>query len=104
MRDRDAIAALGFPVFAKGLCVKATDKLVPGRFGAPVVIDGVLVNPGDWVLGDADGVVVVPATAAATVLQQSVEREAKERAIIERIRGGARTLDVYNFGTQEVKK
>jgi len=104
VRDRDAIAALGFPVFAKGLCVKGTDKLVPARFGGPAVIDGVVVHPGDWVLGDADGVVVIPATAAPAVLQQSIEREAKERAIIERIRQGARTLDVYNFGSHEVKK
>jgi len=104
VRDRDAIAALGFPVFAKGLCVKGTDKHVPGKFGSPAVIDGVVVHPGDWVLGDADGVVVIPATAAATVLQQSIEREAKERAIIERIRQGARTLDVYNFGSPEARK
>src|SRR4030095_1679495 len=104
VRDRDAIAALGFPVFAKGLCVKGTDKLVPAKLGGPVVIDGVVVQRGDWVLGDADGVVVIPAAAAETVLTQSIEREVKERAIIERIRQGARTLDVYNFGSQEVKK
>lgn len=104
VRDRDAIAALGFPVFTKGLCVKGTDKLVPARLGGPVVIDGVVVHPGDWVLGDADGVVIIPAAAAAAVLQQSIEREAKERVVIERIRQGARTLDVYNFGSQEVKK
>lgn len=104
VRDRDAIAALGFPVFAKGLCVKGTDKFVPARFGAQVVVDDVVVHPADWVLGDADGVVVVPAAAAAAVLHQSVEREAKERAIIERIRSGARTLDVYNFSNQGAKK
>ncbi|MEJ8827348.1 RraA family protein [Variovorax humicola] len=104
VRDRDAIAAIGFPVFAKGLCVKGTDKLVPARLGGAVVIDGVVVNPGDWVLGDADGVVVIPAAEAESVLNQSIEREAKERAIIERIRQGARTLDVYNFGGNEVAK
>ena len=104
VRDRDAIIAIGFPVFAKGLCVKGTDKLVPAKLGGSIVVDGVVVNPGDWVLGDADGVVVIPAAVAATVLHQSVEREVKERAIIDRIREGARTLDVYNFGSQEVKK
>jgi 4-hydroxy-4-methyl-2-oxoglutarate aldolase len=65
-------------------------------------IDGVVVNPGDWVLGDSDGVVVIP--AADEVLQRSIEREAKERQIIERIRQGERTLDVYNFGSQGVRK
>lgn len=103
VRDRDAIAALGFPVFAKGLSVKGTDKHAPARLGA-VVIDGVVVNPGDWVLGDSDGVVVIPAAAADEVLQRSIEREAKERQIIERIRRGERTLDVYNFGSQGVRK
>lgn len=104
VRDRDAIARLGFPVFAKGLSVKGTDKLVPARFGVPVVIDGVVVNPGDWVLGDADGVVVIPAALAPAVLQNAIEREAKERTILDRIRQGARTLDVYNFGSREGKQ
>jgi 4-hydroxy-4-methyl-2-oxoglutarate aldolase len=102
VRDRDAIAALRFPVFAKGLCVKGTDKHVPAKLGVAAVIDGVTVNLGDWVLGDADGVVVIPAALADTVLQRSIEREAKERTVIERIRQGERTLDVYNFGSQEV--
>jgi 4-hydroxy-4-methyl-2-oxoglutarate aldolase len=104
VRDRDAIAALGFPVFAKGLCVKGTDKHVPAKLGAPALIDGVVVHPGDWVLGDADGVVVIPAAAADEVLQRSIEREAKERKVIERIRQGERTLDVYNFGSAEVRR
>lgn len=103
VRDRDAIASLNFPVFAKGLCVKGTDKHAPAKLGGPAVIDGVTVQPGDWVLGDADGVVVIPAAMADTVLQRSIEREAKERAVIERIRQGERTLDVYNFGSQEVR-
>lgn len=103
VRDRDAIAALGFPVFAKGLCVKGTDKHVPAKLGGPAVIDGVVVQPGDWVLGDADGVVVIPAAAADEVLRRSIEREAKERTVIERIRRGERTLDVYNFGSQEAR-
>jgi 4-hydroxy-4-methyl-2-oxoglutarate aldolase len=103
VRDRDAIAALGFPVFAKGLSVKGTDKHAPARLG-PVVIDGVAVYPGDWVLGDSDGVVVIPAAAADEVLQRSIEREAKERQIIERIRQGERTLDVYNFGNQGARQ
>lgn len=97
VRDRDAISARGFPVFSKGLCVKGTDKLVPGKFGTSIIFDGVVINPGDWVLGDADGVVVVPAVDATRVLAQSIEREAKEQSIMDRIRGGARTLDVYNF-------
>jgi len=101
VRDSDAIAALGFPVFAKGICVKGTDKYVPARLGQSVVIDGVDVHPGDWVLGDNDGVVVISSQRSELVLQRAIEREAKERQIIERIRAGERTLDVYDFGTKE---
>lgn len=103
VRDCEAIAALGFAVFAKGICVKGTEKHVPARLGVPVVIDSVVVNPGDWVLGDADGVVVIPAAMAPAVLQHSIEREVKERLVIERIRQGERTLDIYNFGSAEVR-
>ena len=48
-------------------------------------------------VGDGEGVVVIPAADAPRVLQQSIEREAKEQSIMDRIRAGARTLDVYNF-------
>lgn len=100
VRDRDAIAALGFPVFSKGLCVRGTDKHVPAMLDSSIVIDGVSVAPGDWVLGDSDGVVAIPARRAADVLELSIEREAKERDIIARIRQGARTLDIYNFSAK----
>ena len=102
VRDRDAIAALGFPVYSKGICVKGTDKHVPARLGHAVVIDGVEIRPGDWVLGDSDGVVVVPGLRADLVLQQAIERDAKERQIMDLIRQGERTLDIYDFGTKEV--
>lgn len=98
VRDRDAIASLGFPVFSKGLSVKGTVKDVPARLRRPVVIDGVEIHPGDWVLGDSDGVVVIARERAELVLQRSIEREAKERVIIDRIRAGERTLDIYDFG------
>jgi 4-hydroxy-4-methyl-2-oxoglutarate aldolase len=97
VRDRDAIAALGFPVFAKGVCIRGTDKLVPARFGRAVVIDGVQIEPGDWVLGDADGVVVIPRQRADDVLARAIEREALEQQVIERVRRGERTLDIYDL-------
>ena len=103
VRDRDAIAALGFPVFAKGLSVKGTVKDVPARLGRAVVIDGIEIRPGDWVLGDSDGVVVIAQQRAEAVLQHAIEREAKERRVIERIRAGERTLDIYDFGSTEGK-
>lgn len=104
VRDCDAIAALNFPVFAKGICIKGTEKHVPANLCGHAVLDGVSVQEGDWVLGDSDGVVVIPAVDAPDVLKDSIAREAKERLIIERIRQGERTLDVYNFGNKEVRK
>ncbi len=99
VRDRDAIAALGFAVFANGLSVKGTVKEVPARLHRAVIIDGIEIHPGDWVLGDSDGVVVIAQQRAEAVLQHAIEREAKERQVIERIRAGERTLDIYDFGS-----
>jgi 4-hydroxy-4-methyl-2-oxoglutarate aldolase len=97
VRDRDAIAALGFAVFSKGLCIRGTEKYVPGHFGQSVVIDSVVIQPGDFVLGDNDGVVVIAHARAALVTQAAIERDAKEQAIMQRLRKGERTLDIYSF-------
>ncbi len=97
VRDRDAIAAMGFAVFSKGICIRGTEKYVPGQFGQAIVMDGVVVHPGDFVLGDSDGVVVIPHARAAELTHAAVEREAKEQQIMQRLREGARTLDIYGF-------
>ncbi len=98
VRDRDAIAKLGFPVFSKGVCIKGTAKVCPPRIGRSIIIDGVVIEPGDMLLGDSDGVVVIPRNQCETVLAAAIERERKEAEIIERIRAGERTMDIYNFG------
>jgi 4-hydroxy-4-methyl-2-oxoglutarate aldolase len=97
VRDREAIGALGFAVFSKGISVKGTEKHVTAQFPLTVCIDGVSISPGDWVLGDADGVVIIPANRAGEVLERAVERERKERDILARIRAGERTLDIYHL-------
>jgi 4-hydroxy-4-methyl-2-oxoglutarate aldolase len=97
VRDRDAIASLSFAVFSKGICIRGTEKFVPGRFGESIVIDGVVINPGDFVLGDSDGVVIIPFARAQELTQAAVDREAKEQQIMQRLREGARTLDIYSF-------
>ena len=95
--DREAIGALGFAVFSKGISVKGTEKHVTAQFPQAVSIDDVSIVPGDWVLGDADGVVIIPANRAGEVLERAVERERKERDILARIRAGERTLDIYHL-------
>ena len=80
-RDLDEIRESGFPVFAPGVSVRGTAKAHPGWMGIPVVVGGVIVNPGDIVVGDADGVVVVAAGRAAEV---ATKAEAKRRDELER--------------------
>jgi 4-hydroxy-4-methyl-2-oxoglutarate aldolase len=103
VRDGAAIVASGWPVFARGLSVQGTTKdprLVQacgGRLRFATGAGGVDVDPGDLVLGDADGVVVVPAARAAEVLAASAEREAAEQAIMARLAAGETTLEIYGL-------
>jgi 4-hydroxy-4-methyl-2-oxoglutarate aldolase len=67
-RDRAAIMATGLPLFALGICPNSPATTGPGQVGAPIVLGGVAVSSGDIVVGDADGVVVVPLGKAESVL------------------------------------
>ncbi len=99
VRDGAVLAEFGLAVFARGLCVRGTGK----DFGArgfvnfPTLFDDLVVNAGDLVVGDTDGVVVIPRGRAAEVVTAAQAREAKEAGVIEKIRGGARTIELYNF-------
>lgn len=99
VRDGALLARLGFPVFARGLAVRGTGK----DFGAigwinhPIRLGDVTVHAGDLVVGDGDGVVAVPHARAAEVVEKSVKRESDEAAILQRLRDGASTLDVYGW-------
>ena len=99
VRDRDALAALGLPVFSAGLCIRGTGKHFAGAgsLGAPVRIGEVFVNRGDLVVGDADGVVVIRRADVEAVLESAAEREAKEAELMRRIRAGERTVDLYGW-------
>ncbi|MDT0548675.1 RraA family protein [Streptomyces lonegramiae] len=97
VRDAAEQAELDFPVFARHVTVVGTGKEHPGQFDVPVRVADVVVHPGDLVVGDADGVVVVPAEAVATTLDQSDDRVAAERRALEAIRSGVTTLEYYNL-------
>jgi 4-hydroxy-4-methyl-2-oxoglutarate aldolase len=99
VRDGAVLADFGLPVFARGLCIRGTGKDFGARgwINFPVLFGDLTVNAGDLVVGDTDGVVVLPRERAPELVAAAEAREAKEAAIVERIRAGERTLEVYNF-------
>jgi 4-hydroxy-4-methyl-2-oxoglutarate aldolase len=96
-RDVDATARLGFPVFARGVSIKGTTKRQRGSLNTPITIGGVQVCHGDIVVGDVDGVVIVPlAEVGETVAKAKALRE-KEHVIMQKLREGASTLDLLGL-------
>jgi 4-hydroxy-4-methyl-2-oxoglutarate aldolase len=88
-RDVDGLNAVGIPIFARGLSPNSPYKDGPGEIGLPVAIGGVTVNPGDLVIGDQDGIVVVAREALAAVADALAEVKAKEAKMDELVRQGA---------------
>lgn len=99
VRDGAILEELGMPVFSAGLCIRGTakSKEAYGALDIPVRIGEIWVNPGDLVVGDRDGVVVVPQARIAEVTEKAKAREEKEANTIARLQGGERTVDMYGF-------
>ncbi len=97
VRDVAPIQGRGFPMFARALSMKATVKHTPGVINHLIVCGTVPVQPGDVVLGDEDGVVVIAREEARNVLQAAIEREEREAGVMRRLQEGELTLDVLGF-------
>lgn len=78
IRDVDTLSQSSFPCFARGVCYCGPYKDGPGEINVPVSIGGQVVMPGDLIVGDADGVIAIPADAVEAILEQTLEKEAKE--------------------------
>jgi 4-hydroxy-4-methyl-2-oxoglutarate aldolase len=97
VRDANLIIELGFPVFCRGLSIKGTGKNQPGRLNVPITFGDVLIHPGDIIVGDRDGVVVVPRDEAASAISSSLAREEKEAGQRKAIEQGAMTAELLNL-------
>ena len=87
-RDTEELREIGFPVYSVGANPNGPTKFVPGRINWPVSCGGVAVRPGDLVVGDADGVVVIEREKAASLLDEAAKKVADERSRIADIQAG----------------
>ena len=97
VRDIAELQAMNFPVFSKAVHAKGTIKATVGSVNVPVMCAGAPVSPGDVIVGDDDGVVVVPAAKAAEIAAASQAREDKEAATRARLKAGELGLDIYGM-------
>lgn len=97
VRDAAAMTEAGFPVFSRGLSIKGTGKHQPGRLNVTVTIGDVGIDPGDIIVGDRDGVVVVRRHEVDAVLLKSRQREEKEARFRQQIRDGATTVELLGL-------
>src|SRR5215472_14222305 len=88
MRDSPGLVAVGLPLFARGITPNSCVKSGPGRIGLPIVAGGVGVEAGDIVVGDVDGVVVIPRAQLAAVLDRLAAVRRAEAALQEKIANG----------------
>ncbi len=98
VRDSDALVAMQFPVWCSAIHASHPEKRGAGAVNVPVVIDGVMVNPGDIVVGDADGVLVIPPEHLAHAVEGARARRAKEVGIKQRLAEGASLYDIIDIG------
>jgi 4-hydroxy-4-methyl-2-oxoglutarate aldolase len=94
VRDLDDLETIGLPVYAMGVTPNSPQRRGPGSVGLPVVCGGVLVASGDVVVGDRDGVVVVPRARIAATLASLDHVKAMEATTLERVRAGLKELPV----------
>lgn len=104
VRDLERLAALEFPVFARGNSLPGAGKSGPGETGGIVALGDVVVRTGDWLVGDADGVVTFSAEALDDVIAAARAREAKELGMVDRLKAGATTVELLGLDVSSVRE
>jgi len=102
VRDVSALQAHGFPVFSTRIALRGATKTQPGAIGGPVNVGGVTVHTGDWVVGDADGVTVIPASDVNAVIASGQARAEREQQLFKQLRAGTTTVDLLGLDPSPV--
>ncbi len=96
-RDSEDIRELGFPVFVRGFNPSGTVKESLAVLNVPVSCGGIIVNPGDIIFGDCDGVVVIPKEDEDEVFKKALNKYDHEQEILKELKSGKTTLEIYSF-------
>jgi 4-hydroxy-4-methyl-2-oxoglutarate aldolase len=103
VRDVAAIERHGFPVFARGVALRGASKAGPGAVQVPIVLGEALVRPGDWLVGDDDGVVAIPREKLAACREAASARAGKEAGFFTRLRSGATTVELLSLDVSSIE-
>lgn len=111
VRDSEELRNMGFPCFARYISPLGSAKSTPGSVNVPIQCGGVIVNPGDLIVGDDDGVVVVAKDTAGEVVKRAKARDEKEAKTRELFRQGKTSMELNNYekilkekGVREVER